>query len=73
MRVLRIADVAVVQEHVAGSDVPGWVARKLREAGFDLTREIIYRYSGKARETLFLQYLDDVAPVPELVAVGEAT
>ena len=60
VRLLRIRDGETQRAQERGTNVPGWVARRLQEAGFDVSREIVYRYDAVALETLFVQYMDDV-------------
>lgn len=64
MRVLRITEATIPRECSTRDMAQTWVVRQLQAAGFDLTSEVIYQYSAKTKETLFLQYLDTLLPEP---------
>ncbi len=55
MRMLEIADVDTVAVDGVNA-VPGTVVQRLKDAGFDLGREIIYTYDGCRGTTVLMQY-----------------
>ncbi len=73
MRLLRVPDtMAGKSRDWAGAEIgTSSTVLKLRRAGFDLTREILYQRDRQAHEILFLQYLDDAYPVRQLAVVGD--
>lgn len=55
MHLLRITDAVSFSLRTGGVDIPHWAATALQEAGFDLARQILYRYDAHDQSTLFLQ------------------
>lgn len=54
-RMCKITDAETRAVHALCGDVRLWTAAKLRDAGFDLQREITYSYNSEAHMTVFTQ------------------